>query len=450
MFDQVYFSALSGNIISFITGTAISWSSPILPKLNETDVDINPVGRQIDSGENSWISSFLPLGAIFGPFLFGYAADKFGRKFTLLALAIPYIISYLTLAFAKIVGLFYFARFLMGLAVGGVFTVFPMYTGEIAEDKNRGTLGSVMNVFITSGLLFSYCVGPYVSVMAFNIILAVIPCIYLVLFFFLAPESPHYYISKGNHEAASKSLEKIRSSGSKNDAELEDIKASIEKSQEGSISDLFSSKGLVKGLTISVLLIAFQQLSGVNVVLFYAQTIFQASGSNLEPAVASIVIGVVQFLTSFVTPILVERLGRKILLCFSALGMLIAQVPLGLYFFMMDNGDDVDAISWLPFVSLMVYIISYNCGFGPIPWAMMGELFPSNVKSVASAMTSMCCWFIGFLITKFFQSVADAMGMGPSFWMFGGFCIVAFLFTLFFVIETKGKSLQEIQDILES
>nr|XP_967531.2 PREDICTED: facilitated trehalose transporter Tret1 [Tribolium castaneum] len=450
MFDQVYFSALSGNLLSFVTGTAIAWSSPTLPKLNDTDVGNIPFGRRIDSDENSWIGSLMPLGAIFGPFLFGFLADKLGRKVTLMSLAVPYIVSFLTLAFAEVVGLFYFARVLTGLAVGGVFTVFPMYIGEIAEDKNRGTLGSVMNIFITSGLLFSYCVGPYVSIMAFNIILAVIPCVYLVLFFLLAPESPHYHVSRDNHEAASKSLEKIRAPGTKTDAELADIKLSIEKSKEGSIGDLFASRGLVKALTISVLLVVLQQLSGINVVLFYAQPIFQASGSSLDSEVASIIIGVVQFLTSFVTPMLVERLGRKILLYFSAIGMLIAEVPLGLYFYMLNNGDDVEAISWLPVVSLMVYIITYNCGFGPLPWAMMGELFPANVKSVASSLTATCCWVIGFLITKFFTSIADAMGMGPLFWLFAGFCGVAFFFTLVFVIETKGKNLQEIQDILES
>ncbi|RZC38206.1 facilitated trehalose transporter Tret1 [Asbolus verrucosus] len=404
-----------GNIVSFVVGTSLTWSSPILPKLNATDPDDIPFGRQITSEENSWIGSLLALGAVFGPFLYAYIVDKFGRKLTITSIGVPFAISYLILAFAQIVELYYVARFLIGVAVGGVFTVVPMYIGEIAEDTNRGALGSVMNCLLTAGLLFSYGIGPYISIMIFNIILAIIPGIFMVAFFFLAPESPHHHIAKGNHEAAVKSLEKLRGASNKNNhSELEDIKKNIEKSRQGSITDLFKSKGLIKALIISLVLVALQQLSGINVVLFYAQNIFEASGSGLESAQASIIIGAVQFGTSFVTPLFVDRLGRKMLLYFSAIGMVISEIPLGLYFYLKDDGQDVDSISWLPIVSLVVYIITYNCGFGPLPWAIMGELFPSNVKSAASSFTAAVCWFFGFIITKFFSSISEEIGMGPS------------------------------------
>jgi sugar porter (SP) family MFS transporter len=450
MVNQVYISALAGNLISFGAGTSLSWSSPILPRLNDSDVHSIPFGRQITAEENSWIGSLLALGAVFGPLLFGYGADKFGRKPTIISLGVPFLVSYLILAFAEIVPLYYFARFLIGVAVGGLFTVLPMYIGEIAEDTNRGGLGSVMNIFITSGTLLSYGIGPYIPMIAFNIILAVIPAIFMISFFFLAPESPHYFVSKGNYEAAARSLDKLRGATGKNDKELEDIKTAIEKTGKGTVFDIFKSKGLIKAFIISLALVGLQQMSGINAVLFYAETIFSASGSGLEAATASIIIGVVQFATSFVTPLMVDRLGRKMLLYFSAIGMLISEIPLGVYFYLKNNGDNVDSISWLPTVSLVVYIITYNCGFGPLPWAVMGELFPSNVKSIASALTAVFCWFIGFLIAKFFQSLVDAIGMGPSFWLFAGFCGFAFFFTLFYVVETKGKSLQEIQDILKS
>lgn len=408
-----------------------------------------PFGRSITSDESSWIGSIVSLGAVCGPFIFGYGASRFGRKWTICSIGVPFAVSYFILAFAKSVELYYFARFLVGVGVGGVFTVLPMYMGEIATDSNRGALGSLMNVLLCFGLVFSYSLGPFVSIVAFNIVLAVFPCIFMVAVVFFAPESHHYHMSKGNHVEAEKVHKKFRGDDHRYKTELEDIKVGLEKTENGSILDLFTDKKLIKAFIISLALVGFQQFSGINAVLFYAQTIFSASGSDLKAEYASIIIGGVQFVTSFITPLFVDRLGRKILLYFSAIGMLLSETLLGVYFYLKDDNQDVGSISWLPIVSLVLYILTYNCGFGPLPWAVMGELFPANVKSTASAFTAAFCWFISFLITKFFSSMVDGMGMGPSFWVFAAFCLVAFIFTLFYVIETKGKSLQEIQEILE-
>lgn len=447
------YNCFLGNIIAFVAGSALTWSSPVASKLssNETDPAEMPFDHLITEEENSWIGSLLAFGATFGPFLFGYSADRFGRKLTLLSLGCPFLISYLMLAFAKIVPLYYVARILSGLGVGGVFTVMPMYLGEIAEDSNRGALGSVLNCFICAGLFFSYCVGPYLTIMVFNIVLAVFPAVFMVVFYILAPESPTYYVTKGDYESAEQSLNKLRGVTNKNiQNELQEIKSSVENTGKGSFKDLYRSRALLKALIISFALVGFQQLSGINAVLFYTQPIFKASGSSLDPAISSIIIGGVQFSTSFLTPLVADRLGRKPLLYVSAMGMLLSEVPLGLYFYMKADGQNVDAISWLPVVSLVAYIITYNFGFGPLPWAVMGEIFPSNVKSIASSSTAAFCWFLGFIISRFFENLANLMGMGPAFWMFSGFCALAFAFIFFFVIETKGKSLQEIQNDLGS
>ncbi|KAJ8931868.1 hypothetical protein NQ314_015134 [Rhamnusium bicolor] len=435
------------NIICFVVGTCLSWTSPILPKLE--DPEKTPFDEALSTEQTSWISALLPLGAVLGPFIFGYLADRIGRKNTLLVCGVPFLISYLLLAFGKLVGLYYAARFISGLSLGGVFTVVPMYIGEIAENSNRGALVSMMNVFLCFGLLFSYSIGPYVSILLYNLILAIFPGIYLVLFFFLAPESPHYYVSKHEHDLAKSALQRIRGSDSQSlEKELIDIQTKIKEEGYATFFDIFKSKGLIKAFIISTCLVAFQQLSGINVVLFYAQTIFEEAGTSLAPEACSIIIGGVQFGTSFISPLLADRLGRKILLYFSAIGMVVSEVPLGLYSYLNDHGTDVSSISFLPILCLIAYIITYNSGFGPLPWAIMGELFPSNVKSFASSSTAAVCWFFGFLITKYFKSISDSIGMGPSFWIFSGFCLAAIPFCIFYVFETKGKSFQEIQDAL--
>ncbi|KAJ8931867.1 hypothetical protein NQ314_015133 [Rhamnusium bicolor] len=348
------------NIVSFVVGTTLTWSSPVISKLQ--DLETTPFEIPATSDEMSWISSLLPLGAVFGPFIFGYLADRIGRKYTLLICGVPFLVCYFLLAFGKVLGIYYAARFISGLAVGGVFTVIPMYIGEIADNSNRGALGSTMNCFLCLGLLFSYALGPYVSIVAFNIV-------------------PHYYVSNEKHDLAKSALQKIR--GNETDSiekELADIQAKLKEEGHGTFFDIFKSKGLIKAFIISVCLVAFQQLSGINAVLFYAQNIFQQAGTSLKPAVCSIIIGGVQFGTSFITPLVCERLGRKILLLMSATGMLIAEVPLA----------------------------------------------------------------------KYFDAISKSIGMGPSFWIFAAFCVAAIPFCLFYVLETKGRSLQEIQNALNA
>lgn len=142
-------------------------------------------------------------------------------------------------------------------------------------------------------------------------------------------------------------------------------------------------------------------------------------------------------------------MGRKIILLASAAGMAIGLGFMGIYF-LLDSmkSEIVSSISWLPIVSLIGFVILYCVGFGPLPWAVLGEMFPPNIKSVASSITTSVCWVIGFAVTKWFTALEDAIGSYGAFWLFGVFCIVAFIFTLTTVMETKGLSLQQIQDRL--
>lgn len=154
-------------------------------------------------------------------------------------------------------------------------------------------------------------------------------------------------------------------------------------------------------------------------------------------------------LASGCTPLIVERLGRKIILLVSAGGMAISLGFLGL-FFLLDHqkAEIVASISWLPIVSLIAFVIVYCVGFGPLPWAVLGEMFPPNIKSVASSIVTSVCWVFGFAVTKWFASLEMAVGSYGAFWLFGILCTTAFFFTLFIVMETKGLSLQQIQDRL--
>lgn len=291
------------------------------------------------------------------------------------------------------------------------------------------------------------------------------------------PESPAYYITKGQKDEAIESLKYLRGKSAAGvQDELQNLQTNIDDAmkKKATVGDLFSNKGNFKALIISSGLLAFQQLSGINAVLFYSTDIFiAASGGSggMDPAVSTILVGVCmvrlswelekyqrtclntyfvqQVLASGVTPLIADKLGRKIILAFSAGGMVVFLVALGFYF-MASAGEWAIApsITWLPVVSMIAFVLVYCVGFGPLPWAVMGEMFAPEVKSVASSIVASVCWICGFLVTQFFGSISTALGAHWSFWIFAVFCSCAFAFVVFIVIETKGLSLQQIQDKL--
>lgn len=156
-----------------------------------------------------------------------------------------------------------------------------------------------------------------------------------------------------------------------------------------------------------------------------------------------------QFIATFVSVMVVDKLGRRLLLLVSALVMAIATIAMGVYFYMKENDNEsVANLGWLPVSSLCVFIIMFSIGFGPVPWLMMGELFASDIKGVAGSIAGTSNWVLAFIVTKTFVNLKEALGSGETFWLFAGITLVGAVFVFVFVPETKGKSLNEIQDIL--
>lgn len=152
-----------------------------------------------------------------------------------------------------------------------------------------------------------------------------------------------------------------------------------------------------------------------------------------------------QVLATYSSTLLVDKAGRRVLLLISSSVMAICLTVLGVCFHLQEHGYDVSSISWLPLASVAVFIIVFSMGFGPIPWIMLGELFPSNVKGIASAVTAASSWILAFAVTKAFQNLLDLLGSPITFWLFAVMCIVGTIFTAVLVPETKGKDLEEIQ-----
>lgn len=170
---------------------------------------------------------------------------------------------------------------------------------------------------------------------------------------------------------------------------------------------------------------------------------FQAAKSELDTS--SIIVGAMQFVATFLSTLMVDRLGRKILLLISSSIMCICTLLLGLYFYLDAKGNNVQSIGWLPLASLCVFIVSFSLGYGPIPWMIIGELFTSSTKGLAASIISFFNLLLAFLVTKFYAPLSDVVGTAVTFWIFSGVLLLGTIFVFLIVKETKGKTTEEIQ-----
>ncbi|XP_066152033.1 uncharacterized protein [Euwallacea fornicatus] len=442
------------NLITFSTGGCWSWTSPILPMLSSNDSDINPLPRPTTTLENSWIAGTMNLGALVGPLAGGFCSEKLGKKRALLVFGLPIVISHTLSAFAISVHFFLVARFLIGMAAGTVFAVLPGYIGDIAEDKNRGLLGSMLGVFNSCGILFTYTVGPFISVRTFSLINLIAPMAFYFIFGLFVPDSPYDLIKRGRKAEAEVSLMKLRGKRTSGDIQKEltyitDTIQTCSSVENAGFMALFKNKALIRAMLISNGLMVFQQLSGICAVIGYMQTIFEMTGSSLPSTYSAILIGFVQLLSNMVSAQLVEKAGRKLLIIISCAFSMFSLITLGGYFLMLSSGMDVSEIGWLPITSLIIFIVAFNLGLANLPWVILAEVFPSNTRAVSSTFTTFFSFTLSFLVTICFPVVNEALGMTATFWIFAGVLLIGFVFSILVVPETKGKSSQEIQNMLE-
>nr|CAD7456329.1 unnamed protein product [Timema tahoe] len=338
------------------------------------------------------------------------------------------------------VGMLYAGRFLTGMA-GGAFSVSgPVYTAEVAQKEIRGLLGSFYQVLLTFGVLFTFAAGSVLSPFWLSAVCAAVPVLFAVTFVFM-PETPVYFLRNDQGENARRSLRWLRGPLVDLEPELQELQLAVdeERKNQASLRDAFKTLGARKGLLVSAGLLIFQQLSGVNSATFYTTVIFKDAGSKMAPTQATIIIGAVQVVTTIVSCLVVDRLGRRILLLTSDLVMSLCMFALGTFFYLQHVGHDTSALTWLPVTSLSVFFVAYSLGYGPVPWLMMGELFLPNIKGIASSISCLLNWTLAFLVTKFFANLVAAFGTYTTFWIFAVLSAFGVLFVYFVVPETKGK-----------
>ncbi|XP_065214185.1 facilitated trehalose transporter Tret1-2 homolog isoform X4 [Planococcus citri] len=442
-----YVCAIIASIGAFVIGTVLAWTSPTL-KLLETEnstaqLHIAPEKTDENTFQRMWISALTPLGAILGALPAGYFADLLGRKKTMIFFTVPWIVSWALLIFGTSVAVIYISRFLTGIITGLFCAVLPLYVNEISEDSVRGSLGTLFQVFLTLGILFDYTLTLTHSYLIVNLACGAVT----VLFFavaFLLPESHVYLMKKNNRPEAEKSLRRLRGPYFDIHVELNELRKNLENAGEQSLSysEMFTPVN-IKALAIALGLMLSQQLSGINAVIFFAEDIFTIAGVK-NAALCTIGMGVVQSMATVASSVLVEKAGRRLLLLISSIGMGVTLIVLGYYFKIKDDPANA-SLGWLPIVCLFFFIIVFSLGLGPLPWMMSGELLSPEIKSFGSGVAVATNWICVSIITGSFGSLTKAIGESFAFWLFAVIVLIAAAFVFFFVPETKGKSVQDIQ-----
>ncbi|XP_037967373.2 facilitated trehalose transporter Tret1 [Plutella xylostella] len=443
-----YLAASLASYGSLCTGMSMGWTSPVLPALRGPH---SPLPQPPTSQQESWVGSLLVLGGLLGPLITVPLSRHVGRRYIIMGSNIPLLLGWLLALVATNLETLYAARVMWGCATGMMFAMVPIYIGEIAEDQNRGALSALFLLFINVGFLLAYAIGPFSDYWGLTGAGGVLSLFYIPFTCFI-PETPFFLVLKGKTEEASKILQKLR--GTPEDSvreELEALKTMVarEFKEEPRISDLWATRGNVKALGICVFLAMLLQLSGIDVLLFYMEELLGKVGTNITASDGTIIMGVVQVVTSCVTPLVVDRLGRKLLMWTTSLGLTIFLTIIGFYA-LLDNyyKIDVSHFAFIPLLCLIIYMVLFTLGVGPVPWILVAEMFPARTKCLAGGICSFMCWLAGFVWTRFFRDVESSYGIYTAFWILAACCGVGFLFSVTLLPETKGKTFDEIQDML--
>eukprot|EP01018_Ginkgo_biloba_P038248 Gb_38138 [translate_table: standard] len=423
-------------------GLAMGYSSPTQQNI-EADLHLSV-------SQFSLFGSLVTVGAMLGAIASGSTADFLGRKGALAVSAIPIIIGWVTVAIAQGVDLLYLGRFLVGIGIGiSSFTV-PIYIAETAPRHLRGTLGTMNQLFITIGIMLVYMGGLFLN---WRTLAAVgsLPGVLMVIGLFFIPETPRWLAKAGLKDQLYTSLQKLRGRDFDITTEVMDIQEAVEfsKSQpKAKLSDLCKRK-IFRPLFAGVGLLLLQQLSGINAVMLYAGQIFREVGVSSANA-ASFGLGSLQVVMTFVTAGLVERAGRRLLLMVSAGGMAFTSFLVGFSFYFKDIGGAQLSIGMSTFVnllalfSLLVYVLTFSLGVGPVPWIVMGEILPARVRGTAGSFATLMSWLSAWVVTLTFNFMLEWSAPG-SFWIFSTICAINVIFVALFVPETRGRTLEQIE-----
>ena len=413
------------------------------------------------------VASML-LGCAIGAFFAGTLADKFGRKAVLIITALTFIVSAWGSGAAGSSLEFVFYRILGGLAVGAASILGPAYISEIAPSRIRGRLTSLQQLMIVLGLFAAFLSNYFLADIAggssnefwagyqtwqWMFWMEIIPAVIFFFSLLFIPESPRYLVAAGRPEEAIKVLASI---SHPNDAasKVAEIQATLEKDRKPRLSDILNKvTGKLHPIVwIGLVLSVLQQFTGINVVMYYGATLWQAAGfTESDALLQNVIIGAVNISFTFLAIALVDKIGRKSLLLIGALGQAVMLGLMALIFgtaeldaagnLMLDDTMGIYAL-----LAANGYIAFFATTWGPVLWVMLGVMFPNQLRGAALAVCGILHWTSNFAITMSFPILLTSIGLGWSYGIYATFGLIAYFVVKKFVTETKGRTLEQMSN----
>jgi SP family galactose:H+ symporter-like MFS transporter len=393
------------------------------------------------------VVSGVLLGATIGAIFGGKAADLFGRRRVLLVTAAIFGIGALASAVAASPTILIISRVVLGLAIGLASTNVPVYLSEVAPPHARGWVVSLFQLAVTVGIvvayLTDYAFAGVVEGWRWMLGLAVAPALVFGTGMFFLPETPRWLIRGGHHEVAHRVLVRIRELGDVN-VEIEEIKASLARQTEGGHWTDLLRRQVRPALFVGVGLAVFQQITGINTVIYYAPKILQTAGFNSASGaiLATVGIGVVNVAMTIIAMFLVDRAGRRPLLLVGIAGMIITLGVLGLSFRISNPSGQ---LAWIAVICLMGYVASFAISLGPIFWLLIAEIYPLKIRGLAEGTAATFNWASNLIVSLTFLTLVEKLGASSTFLLYAFASVASWLFAYYFVPETKGRTLEQIE-----
>lgn len=435
--------------VSAITGFLFGFDEGIISGVLETILK----DFHLTHYQTGFLMGLLPFGALFAACLTGRLSDWIGRLRVLYLIAIIFSLATVGILITNSFAVLCLMRFCLGLSIGMSVVVTPLYIAETAPTEIRGKLVTYFQLAITLGILSSYLINLFVAgkiSWRWTFATGLIPSVALFVGALFLPESPRWLFLKGKRKEAHQVLHLLygrKFHPDRVEDELAIIKKSIiKKKSVGIWKELFSKRGL-PCLVLGMGLFFLQQVSGINVVIYFAPKIFQHMhlGTSTAILLATVGLGTVNVLMTFVAMSLVERMGRRPLLI---LGFTGAAISLGMIaVFTQLNGE---IFHWLAAISVFLYIAAFAVSLGPLPYILTSEVFPLKIRGQGMSLSAASNWAFNTLVVASFPVLLEVLGISYVFLFYSAACVLGLLFAIRYTPETKGLSLEEIEEHVHS
>ena len=424
-------AALGGLLFGFDTGV-------ISGAIHFIKIEFN-----LNAYQEGFAVSNLMIACVIGALLAGPIADWTGRKKVLILCAVLFTVSAILSALPRSFTELVIARFIGGMGVGMASVVSPMYIAEISPAKIRGRLVALNQLAIVVGILLSYLsnwllVDTGINNWRYMLVAEILPAITFLVGLFFIPESPRWLTKEGLEKEALDVLNVVAGAANA-DHELQEVKKSLAE-KKTSLKELLHPS-LRRVLIVGILFSLFAHITGIDTIIYYGPIIFLESGFKTDSALlASVMIGITNLIFTFVGMAMVDKAGRKFLLLVGLAGMGISMMLVG---FCMQS--DIISAKWT-LLWIMTYIASFAMSIGVVIWVYLSEIYPTRVRGQALSVATMVLWLGNVILTQLFPVMMERFG-GGTFYIFSFICLLAFIFTWTMVKETKGVSLEEIEEM---